>query len=181
MQQISDAINNGIDPSTPALKDQLKQTMAEIGLQSDQLKVQLNATEDKDQKAGIRDQRTQLQTLRDQLKLQSDQLGFSQKYGDSVEENGKGNKLLTDSLDRMVGIGKNFASANINQFEQDLGISGNGAIPTLANMGVDFLSSMLSHLFAGGLQTNIQVNSVDEALAARQNIINKQSLQYTQR
>jgi hypothetical protein len=36
---------------------------------------------------------------------------------------------LGDSLAKIVDIGKGFATANLKQFQSDIGISGDGAIP----------------------------------------------------
>lgn len=177
--EISDAIAAGGPIDASALNDQLKQQMSEIGLESDQLKVQLNGTDDKAGKTAIRDQRTQLQTIKDQLNLQQDQLGYSQKYGDSLDTN---KNTMADSLNKIVDAGKGFAESNIKQFASDIGISGSGAIPQLADQGVSFGMSMLSKLISGGLgQTNINVGSVDDAMAAKQTLANKKALQYTQR
>lgn len=177
-QEISDAINSGGPIDASGLNDKLKKQMDEIGLQSDELKVQLNNTTDKDQKTGIRDQRTQLQGLRDQLNLQQDQLGFSQKYGESLDKN---DNLMGDSLNKMVDAGKGFAEANVKQFMGDIGMSGNGAVPQVADQLLGWGSQLLSGLISGGGQTNIHVNSIDEGLAAKQTIQNKKSLQYAGR
>ena len=125
----------------------------------------------------------QIKTLKDQLGLQSDQLGFSQKYGNQLDDNNKTQDMLGQSLTKMVDIGKGFAEANIKQFESDIGISGNGAIPQLAEQGLSWLSSTLGHLITTGLGggTQIHVNSVDDALAAKQTLDNKKALQFVGR
>jgi hypothetical protein len=100
----------------------------------------------------------------------------------SVEQ---ANNIITDSLAKMIDAAKGFATANVNQFQSDLGISGQGAIPQIANMGLDWATSQLSNAlatpFGGGKGTTIQVNSVDEALAAKQTLDNKAALQFTGR
>ena len=87
-------------------------------------------------------------------------------------------------------MGKSFAMANVNQFEQDLGISGKGAIPTIANIGLGWATQQLGHMIdgafggggkGGGAGVHIQVNSVDEAMQARQNILNRQAMTYAGR
>jgi phage-related protein len=180
-QQIADAINSGTSGvDLGVLPEQLKKSMAELGLESKQLQVQLNETpkNDKNDRKILEDQLKQVKAQKDALSLQSDQLGFAKKYGDQTDKN---NKLLSDSVNRTVSIGKNFAQANISQFESDVGISGQGAIPQLAGQGVDFLTTFLSNLMSGGLQTHIHVNSVDEAMAVKQNTLNKQALQWNGR
>jgi hypothetical protein len=103
-------------------------------------------------------------------------------------------KIMTGTLD----IGKNFGMANLQQFESDLGWSGNGAIPQIASAVLDWGMGQLNGAITSAIQpvsqgqgqgqaqpaapgVSIHVNSVDEALAARQNIVNKQALQYVQR
>ncbi len=86
-------------------------------------------------------------------------------------------------LAKTVDIASNFGQANLKQFESDIGISGNGAISTLADIGIGWGTQMLSKLASGALGggTTIQVNSVDEALAAKQTLANKQALQFAPR
>ncbi|MDV6975341.1 phage tail protein [Mycobacterium intracellulare] len=178
-QQISDAMAQGIKPA--GIKDQLKQTLDAIGAEYNQLRLQKDQAPDKATKATISDQMKQLQLVRDQLRVQSDQLGITNKNAD-------GQSTVTDQLGqqfgKMIDIGKSFAMANVSQFEKDVGISGSGALPTLAEQGIGWLTSTLSNLASGAIGgggTTIQVNSVDDALAARQNILNKQALQYAGR
>lgn len=176
-QEISDAINSGGPIDASGLNDKLKRQIAEIGLQSDELKVQLNGTTDKGQKDVIRDQRAQLQSIRDQLNLQQDQLGFSQKYGDSLDKN---DQTLGQSLSKMVDIGTGFATANIKQAQSDLGISGKG-LTSVAEQGLGWATSLLGNAISGMGNTTIQVNSLDEALAAKTNLTNKKALQFDRR
>ncbi|ERB55592.1 hypothetical protein N806_31175 [Rhodococcus sp. P27] len=60
----------------------------------------------------------------------------------------------------------NFAKSTGEQFLQDLGIQGNGALPELFRQAVEY---------------HFHVNSVDEAMQAKQTQQNKESLQYTRR
>jgi hypothetical protein len=73
--------------------------------------------------------------------------------------------------------------ANANQFMSDVGMSGSGAIPTIAGLGLDWATGMLGKAISGGMGggTQIHVNSVDEALAAKQTIDNRKALQYKTR
>src|SRR5699024_6595353 len=98
-------------------------------------------------------------------------------YGDQIDKN---KQMLGESLNKMVDIGQSFAMANANQFMSDVGISGQGAIPQIANAGLGWLNGLMHQAISGQLGggTTIQVNSVDEALAAKQTIANKQALRY---
>ena len=95
------------------------------------------------------------------------------------------NNIITESIASMIDGIKGFAMANVNQFQSDLGISGEGALPQIANIGLDWATSTLSNLVSSPFQqgggTNITVNSVDEALAAKQTIDNKKALQFAGR
>jgi phage-related protein len=197
-QQLAQAIKDQLDSGAvvdPRLQEQIKPTLDALELQRKQLKVDKDAIpkgkETKDQRDALQGQMDQITALKDQLGLQKDQLGFAGKYGSELDEHSKSvdqaNNIITDSIAKMIDGVKGFAMANVNQFASDLGISGNGAIPTIANTGVDFLSSTLSGLasmpFGGGKGggTTIQVNSVDEALAAKQTLDNKKALQFAGR
>lgn len=180
--EISDAVNSGVgNIDVSGLQDKLKKQLAEIGLESDQLKVQINGTDDKSAKTGLKDQRSQLQAIKDQLNLQKDQLGYSDKYGDTLSKN---DNILGDTLSKMVTAGSSFATANLKQFEGDLGIGG-GALSAGLDQGLGYATQMLSKLasgaFGGGSKTEIHVNSVDEAMAAYRTQQNKQTLSYAGR
>ena len=176
-QKLTDGTNKGLAGMNTGLKDQLGQTLAQLELRRKQLQVQYNEAGDEGQKASLRGQMDQIRALKDKLKLQQAQLGYEQKYGDQIDKN---KQMLGESLNKMVDIGQSFAMANANQFMSDVGISGQGAIPQIANAGLGWLNGMLSQAITGGLGggTTIQVNSVDEALAAKQTIANKQALRY---
>lgn len=186
--RVSEAMKSGV--AAPGLAKNISDELKEIGAEYDQLKVQRDSLDPKD-KAGrksITDQMRQLQTLRDQLKLGKDR--FPDSKGKSPQDMNIG-QMFGQQLQKLPGIGSNFAMANINQFEQDLGISGKGAIPTIANIGIQWATSQLSKSIGsafgnqakpgGGNDTHIHVNSVDEAMAVKQNEQNRKALQYAGR
>ena len=183
--QLASAIRDGVVPQ--GLKNQLKQELKELSLEYQQLKVDKNNTTDPGQKKAITAQMQQIQALKDQLTLQQKQVGFSNEFGKSMDSTNDAAQAITQVVSNMIDSIKGFATANLQQFESDLGISGNGTIPQLADQGIGFLtqtlSTMASNAFggSGGGGVNIQVNSVDEALAARQNIVNKNAMQYAGR
>jgi phage-related protein len=100
---------------------------------------------------------------------------------------------LKDAFDpgKLVDMGANFGKANLNQFESDLGFSGNGVVEALQNYGMDFGTGLVKSAISSGLggpnaatqgsPVTINVSSADEALAMRQNLVNKQALQYKTR
>lgn len=182
--QVSDAVKTGVIP--PKLKENLRAELKEIGLEYDTLKAQRDqlAPGDKAGRKAITDQMRQLQALRNQLKLGEDQI----PGGKNPKQNMDINQVFGQQLQKLPGIGTGFAMANINQFEQDLGISGKGAIPTIANIGVQWASSTLSNMIGGafgnqknGGDTHIHVNSLDEAMAVKQAEQNRKAMQYAGR
>lgn len=188
--QLSQAMKDGLVPS--GLKNDLKSELTELGTEYDTLKVQRDALApgDKAGRAGISDQMKQISTLRDQLGLAKDQIGTSGKGGQSDSTN-EAAQMLTQGLASMIDAGKNFVSSNVSQFENDLGISGKGAIPTIAKIGLNWGEGLLKNgingAFGGGQQgqgggdTHIHVQSVDEAMQVKQTQENKAALQFTQR
>jgi phage-related protein len=108
--------------------------------------------------------------LQEGLKAQTAAVvGTAKDMADKVAQAGQ----MTDDLSkRGANIGIDFAKANANQLMQDLGMSGNGAVPAIAGQLLDW-----------GAQTvfNFNVSNVDEAIAVKNNQLNKQSLQWTGR
>lgn len=183
--RIQEAIDSGlISTDLGGFKKQYQQQMDALQLTRQQLQIQLEGTEDKGQKKAIREQLSQLSNAREMLQLQSQQLRLNDRYGDGVEDQ---NKTMTDMLGKMMQAGQAFGMANAQQAMSDLGISGNGAIPQLANMGLGYMGQMMGQLLPlfqkGGLGggTTIQVNSVDEAFSTHQRVLNQQAIGYDRR
>lgn len=177
MQRVADAMASGVVPD--ALRNEMKQVQDQLKLEYQELKVQKNAAGSKEEKKRLSDQMAQVQALKDQLKLDGDRLGFAEKYGD---EQFDATKVMQEQLAKTVDIGKNFAMANANQMMGDLGIPGGGALSTIADTGLSWATGMLGKAITGGFGgTTINVNSVDEALAAKQTLANKQALQFQPR
>jgi phage-related protein len=99
--------------------------------------------------------------VQDELRKMADDFGTT--FG--IEDfSGKFDKILTDS--KFATLPQDFAKATGDQFLSDLGIQGNGFIPELFKQGATYI---------------FQVNSVDEAIQAKQTQQNKEKLQYTRR
>lgn len=178
MQRVADAMASGVVPD--ALRNEMKQVQDQLKLEYQELKVQKNAAGSKEEKKRLSDQMAQVQALKDQLKLDGDRLGFAEKYGD---EQFDATKVMQEQLAKTVDIGKNFAMANANQMMGDLGIPGGGALSTIADTGLSWATGMIGKAITGGFGggTTINVNSVDEALAAKQTLANKKALQFQPR
>jgi hypothetical protein len=162
--------------------DSTKAQMDQLSIKEQQLKAEYDATSDKGKRKDLKAQMDALKVQKDQLKL------YEMQHPESKDKKSDDmGQQLAGVLNKSVDIGKNFAMANVKQFESDLGISGNGALPQLADMGLNWMQSMLGNLVTGAMGggkgggTQIHVNSVDEAFAAKQNLDNKQAHQFAGR
>jgi hypothetical protein len=162
--------------------DSTKAQMDQLSIKEQQLKAEYDATSDKGKRKDLKAQMDALKVQKDQLKL------YQMQHPESKDKKSDDmGQQLAGVLNKSVDIGKNFAMANVKQFESDIGISGNGALPQLADMGLNWMQSMLGNLVTGAMGggkgggTQIHVNSVDEAFAAKQNLDNKQAHQFAGR
>jgi hypothetical protein len=97
-----------------------------------------------------------------QLGLQKDQLDYAKKYGAETEQTGgKVDQFYRDMGEKMFKMPTDFARAIVSQFTQDLGISGQGAIPQLLEQGSQFI---------------FQVANMDTALSAQQTLQRRQGM-----
>ncbi|QRI44846.1 tape measure protein [Mycobacterium phage Rubeus] len=163
------------------MKQQIKDVqdqMALLELQRKQLKVQKNEAGSKDEKAAIQARIDALQADKDKLAYQKDQLKIQQKQTGELGEQKTLAQFLGEQFastwqqgtDAVAG----FARANLDQAMGDLGIGG-GAITNGLNAGLDWGVQALGNVM------NIQVNSVDDAIAVKNNEVAKQALTYTRR
>lgn len=181
--QVQSALSQGgLMPE--GLRGNVQSELKAIGTEYDQLKVQRDALDPKDKsgRQGLTAQLQQLQNLRDKLKLGDDQLpqGAHGKQNQSIQQN------LGQTLSKLPSIGAGFATANINQFEQDLGMSGQGAIPSILNQGIGWATQLLGNSISsvfggkgnggGHSPVTFNVGNMDEALTGWTNMRNKQAL-----
>ncbi len=118
-----------------------------------------------------------------QLGLQKDQLDYAKKYGAETEQTGgkidnfyrdvgeklfkrpqdfeDADKFYRDMGEKVVSMPTDFAKAIGSQFTQDLGISGQGAIPQFLEQGSQFI---------------FQVANMDTALSAQQTLQRRQGM-----
>ncbi|KMO68902.1 phage tail protein [Mycolicibacterium obuense] len=84
-----------------------------------------------------------------------------------------GAKVSTDWESKAMeplSMASDFVTANAKQFASDIGIGGNGAISQALQQGANFAKQFV-----------FNVGSLDEAIAVKNNQINKDALQYTRR
>jgi len=132
----------------------IKRKKAEIDLQIAQLQAQKNATADKAAKAGLtaeidqlRIQKERLDLLKEENGLQEDRKTAIQQLSDTIATN------ITD----MIKMPGEFAKTTANAAMQDIGISGSGALPTIANWAMD-----------AGTNFIFNVNNMDDAIQGQQ-------------
>ncbi|QHB38384.1 tape measure protein [Mycobacterium phage Atkinbua] len=158
--------------------DELKMAYDQLELQRKQLKVDKNAAGTKEEKKAIQDQIDQIQAQKDQIALEKDKLKLQQQQTGQMGEQKTLAQFLGEQIastwqqgtDAVAG----FARANLDQAMSDLGIGG-GAITNGLNAGLDWGVQALGNVM------NIQVNSVDDAIAVKNNEVAKQALTYTRR
>lgn len=170
-QQVEQAMQEGISEfDATSITDQIDAALDALDLKSKELKVDYNAVpkEDKAGREALQGQRSEIQALRDQLSLYEEKLGYADKYGESVSSTGEKIGSWGDLLDKALGTASDFVMANANQFMQDVGISGQGA-----------LTQGLQGVAKWGEQFIFNVLSVDDAISGQQRIQNKKSLQFT--
>uniref|UniRef100_A0AAU8GQ41 Tape measure protein n=1 Tax=Mycobacterium phage QTRlifeCrisis TaxID=3136627 RepID=A0AAU8GQ41_9VIRU len=165
------------DDAKRQVKD-IQDQMDLLELQKKQLKVQKNEAGSKDEKAAIQDKIDALQAEKDKLAYQKDQLKIQQKQTGELGEQKTLAQFLGEQIastwEQGTGAVAGFARANLDQAMGDLGIGG-GALTNGLNAALDWGTQALGNVM------NIQVNSVDDAIAVKNNEVNKQALTYTRR
>ncbi|MBF9349424.1 hypothetical protein BKG80_19740 [Mycobacteroides chelonae] len=107
--------------------------------------------------------------------------GLKSKQGE-IEKTAQGiGQSVKDAFDwsgyaqRGIGAGFAFAGANADQLASDLGIGGKGAFSQLAEQGIGFGTKLAGQLL-GGSTFNFHVADVDDAIAIKNNQLNRQAL-----
>ena len=154
-----------IDSATKQQIDGLKLEQDKLDLQRQQLQVQKGLTADKAAKAAIQQQQDALKLQKDQLDVQIGQLQYGAKYEQQTAGIGANYQEIAKQAGQMP---VDFATATLGQFQQDIGMSGNGALNAIADWGVQAASNFV-----------FNVSNVDEAIAVKNNQQNLQALSYT--
>ena len=153
----AEGMGSGVDVDL-ALKDKIKDLKANRDLMNLQL--------DQTRSSGATDETKMLNEQKQQLNLQIRQLEFAKRYGEEVSSTTDKQADYNSQLESAMKIPHDFADATTGQFMGDLGISGNGALTSLAKQGLQW-----------GSQFVFNVSDVDSALGAKDRITNQQSLQ----
>ncbi|ASZ75458.1 tail length tape measure protein [Mycobacterium phage Kimona] len=158
-----------LDAETRAMLDQISIRKDEIELERQKLQAEKNALDSKDKagRAALQQRIDALNIQKDELELQREQLSYQGKYNGAVSET---NSQYAELFNKMAKMPYDFATANANQFFQDLGISGEGAVSQALKEGLKF-----------GEQFIFNVASPDDAVSMQQNIQNKKALQFNRR
>ena len=137
--------------------DALTQQLLDLEIQRKTLMQQKYSGADN---GALKAQLDQIAAQKNALGLQKDQLNYQLKYGGAVNQTTQGYQDQIKSLQKMP---LDFAMATGNQFLSDLGWSGQGAIPSLMQQGVDF-----------GSQFVFNVANMDDALSGQKVLQNRQ-------
>lgn len=109
---------------------------------------------------------------KEELMLQKDMIDLAGEYADidnSSSSSGSSHPFI-ESIKEIMKLPNSFADATKSQFLQDVGISGNGAIPAVADWAMGAASNFI-----------FNVSNIDEAMAVQKNQVNKQSLGFVGR
>lgn len=170
-QQISDAVNNGMDVT--GMQDDIKKMLADLQIQNDALKVQRDTIpkEDKEARKAVTNQMDRISVERNKLNLTKDQNAAQLKL----------NKAEEDQAKPWMDAGKNAMSSALNvgqsvmdSFTQDLGISGSGALSVIGKSLIGSAASTASNFI-------FNTSNPDETMALFRSQQTQDSLQYTQR
>lgn len=160
LKDLAVASGTGSSADSEAKRDELSQ-------QLDLLEMERKALELEKGRAGannevIKARLAEIKEQKLQLGLQKDQLDYAKKYGAETEATGgKVDQFYRDMGEKIFKMPTDFARAIGSQFTQDLGISGQGAIPQLLEQGSQFI---------------FQVANMDTALSAQQTLQRRQGM-----
>ena len=146
-------------------KDELDRQLAVLEIERKSLEIERAKTGANE--AAIKARLEEIKQQKLQLGLQKNQLDYATKYGEQTDSmTTKMNQFYQDIGKKVVGLPTDFAKNVGGEFMNDLGISGQGAIPNLINEGVNYI---------------FQVSDMQSALTAQRTLVNKQAAGVTQR
>lgn len=146
-------------------RDELDRQLAVLEIERKSLELERAKTGANE--AAIKARLEEIKQQKLQLGLQKNQLDYATKYGEQTDSmTTKMNQFYQDIGKKVVGLPTDFAKNVGGEFMNDLGISGQGAIPNLINEGVNYI---------------FQVSDMQSALTAQRTLVNKQAAGVTQR
>jgi hypothetical protein len=149
----SPAISSKLGVNQADLQD-IKRQKAEIDLRLAELQAQKNAATDKAAKAGLQAEMDQLRIQKERLDLLKEETGLQEGRKTAIQQ--LSDTIATNITD-MIKMPGDFAKATANAAMQDIGISGQGALPTIANWALD-----------AGTNFIFNVNNMDDAIQGQQ-------------
>ncbi|MCV7186405.1 phage tail protein [Mycolicibacterium murale] len=168
------SFSGAADSLTPSsmkrsLSDETKQQLDLLGIERDRLGIQVKqaelaakqATSDAE-KDRLNAEADALRIQRDQIDIQRDQLKLQESYGTNLQTT---NDQWGSVVQKTAQMPLDFGKSTGEQLLSDLGIGGQGAISQAIMGGLDY-----------GTQFVFNVSNIDEALRAKQNELNKQTL-----
>ena len=170
-QQISDAVNNGMDVT--GMQDDIKKMLADLQIQNDALKVQRDTIpkEDKEARKAITNQMDRISVERNKLNLTKDQNAAQLKLNKAEEDK---NKPWMDAGKDAMSSAINVGQSVMDSFTQDLGISGSGALSVIGKSLIGSAASTASNFI-------FNTSNQEETMALFKSQQTQDSLQYTQR
>ncbi|QGJ92196.1 tapemeasure protein [Mycobacterium phage MarysWell] len=171
-EEIHDAVEEGLSVESLLGGKKLPELQKMLDTLEEQrkvLKVQKNNTSDKEEKKVLQGKMDQLQAMKDELGLIKDQYKNTDKYGGEVESVVE---MWDQMFQKVFDMPFSFAKTTGSQILSDLGMGGGGALTTLAEGLIDWGIN-------AGKKFIFNVNSVDEALSAQRNLVNREALQFT--
>ena len=146
-----------LDPSnadTAADLEDIKRQKAEINVRIAELQALKNATTDKAAKAGLQAEMDQLKIQKSRLDLLKEENGLQEERKTAIQ---KLSDTIATNITDMIKMPGEFAKTTASAAMQDIGISGSGAIPTIANWAADAATNYI-----------FNVNNMDDAIQGQQ-------------
>lgn len=155
----------GAAAETQMSLDEIKRLKAENALRMSELRQQIGLTEDKAAKAALNNEIKALDVQQKRLDLMKQEAPMQEERKTAIQQL---SDTIATSIQDMIRMPADFANATIGAATQDLGISGSGALPTIANWAMD-----------AGTNFIFNVSNMDDALQGQQAQQNRQKLGIT--
>jgi hypothetical protein len=161
---VGDALQGMSTGDAKARIKELTQSLAELEIQRKTAEAAKDAGADR---AAIKAQLEQIANQKNLLGLERDKLNYALKYGGQVSDTTNNYKDMVRNAGQLP---LDFGKAVGGQFMSDLGISGQGAISSLASQALDY-----------GSQFIFNVGNMDDALQGQKRLQSQQMLGYVGR